>query len=72
MLLMSVLVEPALQQINTAALKGQCAGPRAGEIYFVGQGVGMIDGVKSAAKVVQDFKEEFAEAIGTVMSWSES
>jgi NAD(P)H-dependent flavin oxidoreductase YrpB (nitropropane dioxygenase family) len=69
--LMSVLVEPILQQINTAAAKGN---PQARELatYFVGQGVGLIDGVKSATRVVQDFKEDFAEAMGTVMSWSEA
>jgi NAD(P)H-dependent flavin oxidoreductase YrpB (nitropropane dioxygenase family) len=69
--LMSVLVEPILQQINAAAAKGN---PQARELatYFVGQGVGLIDGVKSAARVVQDFKEEFAEAMGTVISWNEA
>jgi NAD(P)H-dependent flavin oxidoreductase YrpB (nitropropane dioxygenase family) len=30
--------------------------------YFVGQGVGLIDSVKSAGAVVQEFKEDFAEA----------
>ncbi|MEO7208182.1 MAG: nitronate monooxygenase [Steroidobacteraceae bacterium] len=38
---------------------------------LLGQGVGLIDGVKSAARVVQDFKEDFAEAMSTVMGWSE-
>jgi NAD(P)H-dependent flavin oxidoreductase YrpB (nitropropane dioxygenase family) len=69
--LMSVLVEPILQQINAAAAKGN---PHARELatYFVGQGVGLIDGVKSASRVVQDFKEDFAEAMDTVISWNES
>ena len=31
--------------------------------YFVGQGVGLIDSVKSAGSVVQEFKEDFLEAI---------
>ena len=31
--------------------------------YFVGQGVGLIDSVKSAGAVVQEFKEDFVEAI---------
>jgi NAD(P)H-dependent flavin oxidoreductase YrpB (nitropropane dioxygenase family) len=68
--LMSVLVEPVFQQITAAAAKGN---PQARELvtYFVGQGVGLIDGVKSAARVVQDFKEDFAEAISTVGSWSD-
>ncbi len=69
--LMSVLVEPVFQQINAAAAKGN-AHARELVTYFVGQGVGLIDGVKSASRVVQEFKEDFAEAIGTVMSWSES
>ncbi len=30
--------------------------------YFVGQGVGLIDSVKSAGAVVQEFREDFAEA----------
>ena len=68
--LMSVLVEPVLQQINSAALKGN---PQAQKLvtYFVGQGVGLIDGVKSASRVVQDFKEDFAEAMSTMMAWNE-
>jgi hypothetical protein len=40
--------------------------------YFVGQGVGMINGVKSATRVVQEFKEDFAEAMSTVMAWNEA
>lgn len=32
--------------------------------YFVGQGVGLIDQVRSAKGVVQDFREEFVEAVG--------
>ena len=31
--------------------------------YFVGQGVGLIDSVKSAGAVVQEFKEDFVEAV---------
>jgi len=30
--------------------------------YFVGQGVGLVDAVKSATDVVQDFRSEFADA----------
>jgi NAD(P)H-dependent flavin oxidoreductase YrpB (nitropropane dioxygenase family) len=61
---------PVLQQINSAAAKGN---PQARELatYFVGQGVGLIDGVKSATRVVQDFKEDFAQAMTTVMTWSD-
>jgi hypothetical protein len=31
--------------------------------YFVGQGVGLVDCVRSAGQAVQDFKEEFLEAV---------
>ena len=31
--------------------------------YFVGQGVGLIDSVRGAGQVVQDFKQEFLEAV---------
>jgi hypothetical protein len=31
--------------------------------YFVGQGVGLIDTVRSAGQVVQDFKEGFLGAV---------
>jgi NAD(P)H-dependent flavin oxidoreductase YrpB (nitropropane dioxygenase family) len=31
--------------------------------YFVGQGVGLIDSVRSAGQVVQEFKQEFGEAV---------
>jgi hypothetical protein len=31
--------------------------------YFVGQGVGLVDSVRSAGQVVQEFKQEFLEAI---------
>jgi NAD(P)H-dependent flavin oxidoreductase YrpB (nitropropane dioxygenase family) len=30
---------------------------------LAGQGVGLIDSVKSASAVVQEFKEDFAEAV---------
>jgi hypothetical protein len=31
--------------------------------YFVGQGVGLVDSVKSSRAVVREFMEEFAEAL---------
>jgi NAD(P)H-dependent flavin oxidoreductase YrpB (nitropropane dioxygenase family) len=31
--------------------------------YFVGQGVGLVDRIRSARAVVQDFREEFADAM---------
>ena len=32
--------------------------------YFVGQGVGLLDGVKSTREVVREFMEDFADAAG--------
>jgi len=60
--LMSLISEPAFRSINRAAEAGN---PKAREMvsYFVGQGVGLIDSVRSAGQVVQEFKEEFLEAI---------
>ncbi len=31
--------------------------------YFVGQGVGLVEAERSCRQVVQDFREEFAEAV---------
>ena len=52
----------AFRAIDKAAAAGN---QRARELvsYFVGQGVGMIDSVKSAGAVVQEFKTEFLEAV---------
>src|SRR5580698_2963662 len=60
--LMSLVSEGALRSVNRAAEAGN---PKAREMvtYFVGQGVGLVDSVRSAGQVVQDFKAEFLEAI---------
>jgi NAD(P)H-dependent flavin oxidoreductase YrpB (nitropropane dioxygenase family) len=60
--LMSLVSETAIRSINRAAEAGN---PKAREMvtYFVGQGVGLIDSVRSATQVVQAFKEEFLEAV---------
>jgi hypothetical protein len=60
--LMSLVSETAIRSINRAAEAGN---PKAREMvtYFVGQGVGLIDSVRSATQVVQDFKAEFLEAV---------
>ena len=59
--LQSLLAEPSLQLAVREAEKGN---ERARELvtYFVGQGVGLIDSVKTCRQVVQEFMEEFAEA----------
>lgn len=65
--LMTMLSEPALEHIEKAAASGN---PAAGAMltYFVGQGVGLVDGVRGAGSVVQQFKQEFADAIESLLS----
>lgn len=60
--LQSIISRDAFNSIDRAAAAGNA---RARDLvsYFVGQGVGLIDSVKSAGAVVQEFKEEFAEAV---------
>ena len=60
--LMGMVSEPSFQKIEKAVLGGN---EQARELvsYFVGQGVGLIDQVRSARSVVQDFREEFAAAV---------
>lgn len=60
--LQSIISRDAFNSIDRAAASGNA---RARDLvsYFVGQGVGLIDSVKSAGAVVQEFKEEFAEAV---------
>jgi hypothetical protein len=61
----SLISEGALRSADQAAAAGN-AKARDMVTYFVGQGVGLIDGVRSAGQVVQDFKMEFAEAVETL------
>jgi NAD(P)H-dependent flavin oxidoreductase YrpB (nitropropane dioxygenase family) len=60
--LMGMVSEPSFQKIEKAVLGGN---EQARELvsYFVGQGVGLVDQVRSAKGVVQEFREEFAEAV---------
>jgi NAD(P)H-dependent flavin oxidoreductase YrpB (nitropropane dioxygenase family) len=60
--LQSIISRDAFNSIDRAAAAGN---PQARDLvsYFVGQGVGLIDSVKSAGTVVQEFKEEFIEAV---------
>src|SRR5246127_3087333 len=60
--LQSIIIRDAFQSIDRAAAAGN---PAARDLvsYFVGQGVGLIDSVKSAGTVVQEFKEDFVQAI---------
>ncbi len=58
----SLISEGALRAIERSAAAGN---PAARELvtYFVGQGVGLIDSVKSARQVVEEFKLDFADAL---------
>jgi NAD(P)H-dependent flavin oxidoreductase YrpB (nitropropane dioxygenase family) len=60
--LQSIISRDAFHAIDRAAASGN---PKARDLvsYFVGQGVGLIDSVKSAGSVVQEFKEDFLEAV---------
>lgn len=60
--LQSIVSRDAFNSIDRAAAAGN---PKARDLvsYFVGQGVGLIDSVRSAGAVVQEFKEDFAEAV---------
>ena len=60
--LQSLVSENALRSVDRAAAGGNAAA-RDMVTYFVGQGVGLIDSVRSAGQVVQDFKLEFLEAV---------
>jgi NAD(P)H-dependent flavin oxidoreductase YrpB (nitropropane dioxygenase family) len=60
--LQSIISRDAFQSIDQSAAAGN-AKARDLVSYFVGQGVGLIDSVKSATSVVQEFKEDFAEAV---------
>lgn len=60
--LMGMVSEPAFARIEKSVVNGNNAA-RDLVSYFVGQGVGLVDQVRSARAVVQDFREEFAEAV---------
>jgi NAD(P)H-dependent flavin oxidoreductase YrpB (nitropropane dioxygenase family) len=61
--LQSLISEPALATAQRFAERGD---PKARELvtYFVGQGVGLVDSVKSCRTVVKEFMEDFAEGVG--------
>ncbi len=68
--LQSLLSEPALHAAERAAERGNV---KARELvtYFVGQGVGLVDSVKSTRAVVKEFMEEFVEAISDLQTLME-
>src|SRR5216683_2401287 len=60
--LQSIISRDAFNSIDRSAAAGN-AQARDLVSYFVGQGVGLIDSVKSAGAVVQEFKEDFIDAV---------
>lgn len=63
--LMGMVSEPAFARIEREAAAGN---GEARELvsYFVGQGVGLVEQVRSSRQVVQDFREEFLDAVGSL------
>jgi NAD(P)H-dependent flavin oxidoreductase YrpB (nitropropane dioxygenase family) len=59
--LQSMISEPALRRVDAAAAGGNRAATDLAT-YFVGQGVGLLQAVKPAARVVREFMEDFAAA----------
>jgi NAD(P)H-dependent flavin oxidoreductase YrpB (nitropropane dioxygenase family) len=60
--LMGMVSEPAFARIEREAAAGN-AEARELVSYFVGQGVGLVEQVRSSRQVVQDFREEFIDAV---------
>ncbi|MCA1661828.1 MAG: nitronate monooxygenase [Novosphingobium sp.] len=65
--LMGMVSEPAFARIERAAAAGN-AEARELVSYFVGQGVGLVEDVRPAKAVVQAFREEFADAVGSLVA----
>ncbi|HKN13838.1 MAG TPA: nitronate monooxygenase family protein [Candidatus Binatus sp.] len=68
--LQSLISEPALHAADLAAERGN-AKAREMVTYFVGQGVGLVDSVKSTRAVVKEFMEEFVEAVSDLQALME-
>ncbi len=60
--LMGMVSEPAFARVERAAAAGN-AEARDLVSYFVGQGVGLVEDVRSSRQVVMDFREEFLAAV---------
>jgi NAD(P)H-dependent flavin oxidoreductase YrpB (nitropropane dioxygenase family) len=65
--LQSLISEGALRAIERSAASGN---PAARDLvtYFVGQGVGLIDSIKSARQVVEEFKLDFADGVEDLLN----
>ena len=64
--LMGMVAEAAFGRITREAERGNI-GARALASYFMGQGIGLIDQIASASSIVQQFKEDFADAVGALL-----
>lgn len=60
--LMGMVSEPAFARIERAAEAGNTEA-RDLVTYFVGQGVGLVEGIRPSRAVVQSFREEYVEAV---------
>lgn len=60
--LMSLLAEPVLRAIDSAAVGGN-AQAQALSSYWVGQGLGLVEDQRGVGTIVQDFKEGFAHGV---------
>jgi NAD(P)H-dependent flavin oxidoreductase YrpB (nitropropane dioxygenase family) len=69
--LQGILSEPAMARVNRAAEAGS-EPARALVSYFVGQGVGLVDGIPSCRQVVAAFMTEFAEALDDMQRLSDA
>jgi len=68
--LQSLISEPALEVAQRSAARGN-AKARELVTYFVGQGVGLVDSVKTCRSVVNEFMQEFAEALSDMQALAE-
>lgn len=59
---------PAFERIEKAAESGQ-PGAQALNSYFVGQGIGLVNEIRSSRQVVQDFLSGFAEAYADLQAF---
>jgi len=68
--LMPMISVPTFRKIDRAADSGNA---KAAELvsYWVGQGVGLVDSVRSATAVVQEFKQDFADSMSRMMTMIE-
>jgi NAD(P)H-dependent flavin oxidoreductase YrpB (nitropropane dioxygenase family) len=69
--LQGMLSEPAMARVNRAAEAGNAAA-RELVSYFVGQGVGLVDSVRTCRTVVDDFRTGFADALEEMQRLSEA